>query len=149
MLEKSAFGKTFTISARGKTRAKRQREHATGTPWDDEGEQAARWGACTAQQQRHHTPRTAPHRPYHVGQANKLAQTESLKNDKQHPLPLSRERERERQRARGVQRERQKHSGMAKRECLLYPVRAIKGIKSCQDIEFQEVFKETENIPKQ
>lgn len=42
--KKQAFGKTFAISARGKTRAKRQREHAMGTLWW--WGRHARWGAC-------------------------------------------------------------------------------------------------------
>lgn len=48
-----------------------------------------------------------------LSRANKLAQTESLKNDKQHPLLLSRERERDRVRGK---------KSVAERECLLYPV---------------------------
>lgn len=54
----SAFGKTFTISARGKTRAKRQREHAMGEP--QEMMRATRLPdevhGTEQQQQQHHTP---------------------------------------------------------------------------------------------
>lgn len=58
-VEKKAFGKTFAISARGKTRAKRQREHAMGTlmmratcqmrcmPHNGSGSPSPRQQACT------------------------------------------------------------------------------------------------------
>lgn len=104
--EKKAFGKTFAISARGKTRAKLQREHAMGT--------LMMRATCQMRCMPHNGSSSAPHRT-----TPRCPRRQSCTDDKQHPLPLSRERESEKER--GRERESGRNIDGSK-ECLLYPV---------------------------